>query len=50
MRHLINYCSSNNIELINVCPHDEMRIEFPFDEGDRSLVELWGLLCEMTYL
>ena len=47
MRRLINYCRSNDIDLINVCPHDDMRNEYPLDQGDRTFEELWELLCEI---
>ena len=47
MRELIKYCRMNDIELINVCPHDDMRNEYPFDEAGRSLLSLFELLCKV---
>lgn len=47
MNKLINYCKLNNIELINVCPHDEMKDKYLFDESDKNLLDLFPFLCEI---
>ncbi len=47
MRKLIDYCRLNNIDIINVCPHDECRQEYSVDKGNLSLTELFDYLCEI---
>ena len=47
MRRLIAYCQSNDIECINVCPHDEMKDEYQFDESSKNLLDLFSYLCNI---
>lgn len=47
-RKLITYCNSNNIELINVCPHDNLRNEYSADEGHQTFAGLLEFLCNIN--